>query len=151
MSEGFDFKTHVEYPCICKYSLLQLQVTGEWTCYASMLVPRSQMGCLVMDDCLYVIGGTNRHNEVLQSVERYHFKENRWEEIPPMLEARASPSVASVNGKIYIFGGDQINEVNFYRARTTIAIAEVYDPLTKTWKYSESLPESRSEAGAVVI
>ena len=33
------------------------QVTGEWTSYASMLVPRSQMGCLVMDDCLYVIGG----------------------------------------------------------------------------------------------
>ena len=116
-----------------------------------MLVPRSQMGCLVMDDCLYVIGGTNRHNEVLQSVERYHFNENKWEEIPPMLEARASPSVASVNGKMYVFGGDQINEVNFYRARTTISVAEVYDPLTKSWNYSESLPESRSESGAVVI
>jgi len=126
-------------------------VTGEWTSYASMLVPRSQMGCLVMDDCLYVIGGTNRHNEVLQSVERYHFNENKWEEIPPMLEARASPSVASVNGKMYVFGGDQINEVNFYRARTTISAAEVYDPLTKSWNYSESLPESRSESGAVVI
>ncbi len=44
----------------------------------SMLVPRSQMGCLVLDDCLYVIGGTNRRNEVLQSVERYHFKEDRY-------------------------------------------------------------------------
>ena len=29
------------------------------------------MGCIVMEDCLYVVGGTNRHNEVLQSVERY--------------------------------------------------------------------------------
>ena len=104
-----------------------------------------------MDDCLYVVGGTNRHNEVLQSVERYNFKEDRWQEIPPMLEARASPSVASVNGKIYVFGGDQINEVNFYRARTTISAAEVYDPLTNSWNHSENLPESRSESGAVVI
>ena len=63
------------------------------------------MGCIVMDDCLYVVGGTNRHNEVLQSVERYHFKEDRWQEIPPMLDARASPSIAAVNGKIYVFGG----------------------------------------------
>ncbi len=27
---------------------------------------RSQMGCVVLDDYLYVLGGTNRHNEVLQ-------------------------------------------------------------------------------------
>jgi hypothetical protein len=27
---------------------------------------RSQMGCVVLDDFLYVLGGTNRHNEVLQ-------------------------------------------------------------------------------------
>jgi len=116
-----------------------------------MIVPRSQMGCVVMDDYLYVVGGTNRHNEVLQSVERYNFKENRWTELPPMLEPRASPSVSAVNGKIYVFGGDQINEVNFYRARTTIACAEVFDPLSNTWTHSEPLPESRSESGAVVI
>ena len=41
-------------------------VTSEWTTRASMLVPRSQMGCVVLNDSLYVIGGTNRHNEVLQ-------------------------------------------------------------------------------------
>jgi actin-binding protein IPP len=109
------------------------------------------MGCLVLDDYLYVVGGTNRHNEVLQSVERYHFKEDRWQEIPPMLEPRASPSVAAVNGKIYVFGGDQINEVNFYRARTTIAAAECFDPLSNSWTPSDSLPESRSESGSVVI
>ena len=41
-------------------------VISEWTTLASMLVPRSQMGCVVLDDHLYVLGGTNRHNEVLQ-------------------------------------------------------------------------------------
>ena len=116
-----------------------------------MLVTRSQMGCLVHDDYLYVMGGTNRHNEVLSSVERYSFKTGCWQVMPSMLEARASPSVASVNNKLYIFGGDQINEVNFYRARNTVAFVEVFDPLANTWTQSIQMPESRSEAGAVVI
>ena len=109
------------------------------------------MGCVVLDDYLYVVGGTNRHNEVLQSVERYTFKDDSWQIMPPMMEPRASPSVAAANGKIYVFGGDQINEVNFYRARTTFSATECFDPLTNTWTKSEPLPESRSEAGAVVI
>ena len=33
------------------------------------------------------------------------------------LFVRASPAVAASNGKIYAIGGDQISEVNFYRAR----------------------------------
>jgi hypothetical protein len=33
------------------------------------------MGVAVLDGCLYVVGGTNRHHEVLQSVERYSFEE----------------------------------------------------------------------------
>ena len=61
-------------------------VTNEWSTLANMLVPRSglelfnlvktkrcpflnprsQMGCVVLDEFLYVLGGTNRHNEVLQ-------------------------------------------------------------------------------------
>ena len=41
-------------------------VTNEWTTLTSMLVPRSQMGCVVLSEFLYVLGGTNRHNEVLQ-------------------------------------------------------------------------------------
>ncbi|XP_059094081.1 actin-binding protein IPP-like [Tigriopus californicus] len=125
--------------------------TGEWSVHASMIVSRSQMGCVVLDDHLYVLGGTNRHNEVLKSVERYSFKEDAWSMVPCMGQARASPAVASADGKIYVFGGDQINEVNFYRARTTISSSECYDPLTNQWTDSMDLPMSRSEAGAVVI
>jgi len=126
-------------------------VTSEWTTRASMLVPRSQMGCVVLNDSLYVIGGTNRHNEVLQSGEKYCFISNKWEEIPPMNFARASPAVAASNGKIYAIGGDQISEVNFYRARITMTEVECFDPLSNEWTVSAPLPESRSEAGAVVI
>ena len=124
---------------------------SEWTTLASMLVPRSQMGCVVLNDSLYVIGGTNRHNEVLQSGERYNFLTNKWEEIPAMRHARASPAVAASNGRLYAIGGDRISEVNFYRARITITEVECFDPLTNEWSLSTPLPESRSEAGAVII
>jgi len=66
----------------CTHSRRHLQdllsfnpVTGEWSTLPSMLVPRSQMGVAVLDGYLYVVGGTNRHHEVLQSVERYSFEE----------------------------------------------------------------------------
>ena len=65
--------------------------------------------------------------------------------------ARASPAVAAANGKIYAIGGDRISEVNFYRARITITEVECFDPLTNEWSLSTPLPESRSEAGAVII
>jgi hypothetical protein len=66
----------------CTHSRRHLQdllsfnpVTGEWSTLSPMLVPRSQMGVAVLDGYLYVVGGTNRHHEVLQSVERYSFGE----------------------------------------------------------------------------
>lgn len=48
-------------------------ITGEWDTLASMLVPRSQMGVAILDNHLYVVGGTNKHHNVLHSVEKYSF------------------------------------------------------------------------------
>ncbi|XP_066998261.1 actin-binding protein IPP [Anabrus simplex] len=126
-------------------------VTREWTPLPSMLVPRSQMGVAVLDGYLYVVGGTNRNHEVLASVERYSFEENKWSKVPPMSIGRASPAVAAADGLLYVIGGDQTHEVNFYRAQITISIVECYNPLTEEWTDCPSLPESRSEAGAVVV
>lgn len=60
-------------------------------------------------------------------------------------------AVASADGLLYVAGGDQTCEVNFYRAQITISSVEVYDPLTDTWRSCIDLPVSRSEAGAVVL
>lgn len=50
-------------------------VTREWSSLAPMLTPRSQMGIAVLDGYMYAVGGTNKNQEVLSSVERYSFKE----------------------------------------------------------------------------
>lgn len=52
-------------------------VTGEWSCLAPMLTPRSQMGITILDGFIYVVGGTNKTQEVLTSVERYSFEKVR--------------------------------------------------------------------------
>ncbi|KAK7794828.1 hypothetical protein R5R35_009395 [Gryllus longicercus] len=142
----------------CTHSCRHLQdlvsynpVTGEWNPLTPMLVPRSQMGVAVLDGFLYVVGGTNRHNEVLDSVERYSFEENKWTKVPSMHVGRASPAVAAADGLLYVIGGDETHEVNFYRAQITINSVECYDPLADKWQDCPPLPESRSEAGAVVV
>lgn len=125
--------------------------TGEWCTLKPMLVPRSQMGVAVLDGYLYVVGGNNRHHEALQSVERYSFAENEWTKVPHMHIGRASPAVAAADGVLYVIGGDETHEVNFYRAQITISSVECYDPQTNKWRDCPPLPESRSEAGAVVV
>ncbi|XP_026280900.1 actin-binding protein IPP [Frankliniella occidentalis] len=126
-------------------------VSGEWRTLKPMLVPRSQMGVAVLDGYLYVVGGNNRHHEALQSVERYSFAENEWTKVPHMHVGRASPAVAAADGVLYVIGGDETHEVNFYRAQITISSVECYDPQINKWRECPSLPESRSEAGAVVV
>ena len=69
-----------------------------------------------------------------------------------MTVPRTSPSVAAANGLLYVIGGDQNRQLSdFYRAEITVSAVEVFDPLSGEWSESPPLPESRSEAGAVVI
>lgn len=68
-----------------------------------------------------------------------------------MKVGRASPAVAAADGFLYVIGGDKTHEINFYRAQITIASMERYDPVLEEWDDCPPLPESRSEAGAVVI
>lgn len=82
-----------------------------------MKYPRSQFGLVVLDNSLYVIGGSSKHAEVLKSVEKYSFDEDKWTEVACMSVGRANPAVGAVDGKIYCIGGDHSLEQNFFRAQ----------------------------------
>jgi N-acetylneuraminic acid mutarotase len=73
-----------------------------------MQTARCQMGVAVLDRYLYVVGGNNVHQEVLNTVERYSFDEDKWTSCTPMSVGRASPAVASADGLLYVAGGDQV-------------------------------------------
>lgn len=71
--------------------------------------------------------------------------------MPPMNVARSGPAVAAVDGILYVIGGLQPHETRFYRAQFTLSSVESFDPVSGVWSECPPLPESRTEAGAVVI
>lgn len=68
-----------------------------------------------------------------------------------MSTARGVPAVAAADGVLYVFGGDQTRDINFYRAQFTLNSVECFDPLSNVWRECPNLPESRAEAGACVV
>lgn len=67
-----------------------------------------------------------------------------------MNEGRSYPAVAAADGRLYVIGGDQSQELTFYRTYITISTVECYDPNSDQWYKCASLPTSRGEAAAIV-
>ncbi|RMH34249.1 MAG: hypothetical protein D6690_10930 [Nitrospirae bacterium] len=72
-----------------------------------------------------------------------------WTAGPPAPTKRTEVAAAALGGKIYVVGGFSEpslgNLANFAISRAV----EVYDPSTKTWSTTTSLPEGRHHAGMV--
>lgn len=125
-------------------------VSGKWQKLPSMSIARFQMGVAVLDDYLYVVGGTCRQ-QVLSSVERYSFKKNMWEIVQSMTLERSGPAVSAIDGYLYVIGGAKVHATPFYRAQCTISDVECFNPYNNSWSVCPPLSETRAEAGAVVI
>ncbi|XP_041976815.1 actin-binding protein IPP-like [Aricia agestis] len=124
----------------------------KWQALAPMRHARSQAAAVVLDRHLYVIGGNAPRRTVLASVERYSFDEDRWEEVASLGEARAGCAAGAAEGVLVVAGGDsESSERAFYRARTTLASVEVYEPAAGVWRAAPPLPTSRAEAGAALL
>lgn len=76
--------------------------------------------------------------------------QNKWSAVAPMSMGRFYPAVAAADSQLYVIGGDQSQEINFYRTQITISTVECYDPHTNKWHECASLPSSRGEATAIV-
>lgn len=72
--------------------------TGEWSVMPPMLKPRYLLSLLVINGCLYAVGGC-------LSIERYDPKLNCWEFVTRIRNGRRYASVVSVGDIIYFFGG----------------------------------------------
>ncbi|CAH1646093.1 unnamed protein product [Spodoptera littoralis] len=125
----------------------------KWHSLKPMHHARSQAAAVVLDNYLYVIGGNAPRRTVLTSVERYSFDEGSWEEVASLKEARAGCAAGAAEGVLVVAGGDSesAGERAFYRARTTLASVELYEPRDNAWRAGPPLPHSRAEAGAALL
>ena len=64
-----------------------------------------------------------------------------------MKVGRKNFAVASANGRVFVIGGQK----TICDEQQTISCVECYDPLADTWHDCPPLPDSRSDAAAIVV
>jgi N-acetylneuraminic acid mutarotase len=109
--------------------------TNAWSKLAPMPTPRNHHSITYVDGKLYAIGGrvgscySGGWSSNVWMNEAYDIATNTWATRAPMPTARSGTGIATLDGKIYVLGGegwvDDFGGV--FRAN------EVYDPNTNTW------------------
>ncbi|MEE8576573.1 MAG: kelch repeat-containing protein, partial [candidate division Zixibacteria bacterium] len=119
---------------------------NSWSLAANMPTPRHHPAGAAIDSLIYVVGGRQGYwgqgLTVLGVNEAYAPESDTWYTLDSMPTARSVHSVASMNGKLYAFGGewpDVYNEV------------EEYDPVSGNWRQLNSMHTPRHGTDAVVV
>lgn len=116
---------------------------NEWRETLPMSEKRCGLGCAVLGDSIYAVGGHDGQN-YLSSVERYDTAKETWfKDVPPMVNARTSIGVAVLNGCMYAIGGQMSDGATDK--------VERYDPGNNVWTPCASLNQKRLGAGVTVM
>ena len=110
-------------------------ITKVWSSAPDVPTARNSHASAVIDGKIYVVGGRqfkkqadgNYANVNVANLEVYDPKEKRWQTLSPLPKAAGGISAAAVDGKLYVFGGEQ-----WVPEQTVIAEAWVYDPDRKS-------------------
>lgn len=115
----------------------------EWEVVTQLPTKRSGLAAAVVDDKIYVIGGTLENvgtPDGISTVEEYNPKTNTWRQVADMPTRRYYPKAAVVNDIIYVFGGWY--EVKDVKTEYPVRV-EAYDPATDTWTRKKDMPAPR--------
>ncbi|GFO44811.1 kelch-like protein 17 [Plakobranchus ocellatus] len=106
--------------------------------------PRSQ------PPCIYVMGGRNSTDSQLRSTERYDFLLDQWIHMPPMEIARTAVGAASLEGLLYVVGGEcalaDTQDDTLY-----LTSLEMYHPARKCWERKPSMKLARSFTAVAAV
>jgi N-acetylneuraminic acid mutarotase len=116
---------------------------GTWSTKSPMPTARADTNAVVLDNKLYVIGGT-MGAEPFAANEQYDPGTDRWRKLAPMPRGIHHQALAAVNGKIYAFGG--------FTAPAhggPIDAGLEYDPKADSWRTLPSLSSPRGSPSGV--
>lgn len=82
-------------------------VTDQWIRKQNMPTARFGAKSFLINNKIYVIGGSQAENTALNTVEVYDPVNDSWESLPDMPQAMVFFSGAVLNNKIYLFGGTE--------------------------------------------
>ncbi|VDL97571.1 unnamed protein product [Schistocephalus solidus] len=113
-----------------------------WEVVESMSTQRSRIAVVVLNGCLYAIGGLDGTSR-LNTVERFDPKTGVWHRVASMNYRRSALGAAVLNGRIYVCGG--------YDGVASLRTCEVYNPDQNRWQVIPSMTECRSAGGVVAL
>jgi DNA-binding CsgD family transcriptional regulator len=82
--------------------------TNEWLDLALLPNPLENHAAAVLDDAIYVAGGTRGGNErdaISNQLLRYRPADNRWEDAGTLPQPLAGAAMTAVDGELYLIGG----------------------------------------------
>ncbi|HOI64330.1 MAG TPA: SUMF1/EgtB/PvdO family nonheme iron enzyme [Mesotoga sp.] len=136
-----------ESPSTYRYSDLGFRVARTATSSSSaesMPTARSWLAAVNVGDKIMAIGGGDRITKTPYAKnEIYNPITNSWETLTPMPTPRYALAAAEYNGKVYVFGGQQI-----FGNASPVNNVEIYDPVTDSWSTGSPMPNARCELAA---
>ena len=117
---------------------------GEWGLRAALIEANSELALAESNRRLYLLGGYPASRQTVRVVQIYDIASDRWELGPPLPQPNNHGMAASVNGKIYLIGGQTTADDPSY-------VDTVYelDPATGAWVEKARMPTARSGGVAV--
>jgi N-acetylneuraminic acid mutarotase len=130
--------------------------TGSWTATGSMIQGRAwHTATLLQDGTVLVTGGLSTVSDTpggadieLASAELYDPRTGSWSTAGSMTEARSGPTATRLpDGRVLVAGGWGSTEP----FGPKLASSELFDPATRTWTASGSLPEPFGGHTAILL
>ena len=122
---------------------------GVWGTRAALLINNSEFALAEANGKLYVLGGYPPQmgpNRTSRAVQVYDIASNSWQLGPELPQPNNHGMAASVNGKIYMIGGQTTDD---QQGATAVNTVYELDPAVGVWVEKATMPTARSGGVAV--
>ena len=127
-----------------------LTPAGEWGLRAPLLDPLSELALAEAGGKLYLLGGYPNNRVTARTVQVYDIGGNTWSYGPQLPQPNNHGMAASVNGKVYLIGGQTLADDPPGTYSYVNTVWEL-DPAAGTWVARTAMPTARSSGVAIVL
>ncbi len=127
--------------------------SDSWTIRPYLPKALAGAGSGLLDGHLYVLGGRNYVDGVLNTVYDYEIATKTWSQRASMPSAVNYPGSAVYNGRIWLMGGGQPFLVGSSQPKSINALAktQIFDPAHNSWQVGPDQNQARSFQAAAVV
>src|SRR5687767_6164969 len=142
-------------PCLALLGLAsaataQQPAPGEWGMRAPTLEPLSELALAESNGKLYLMGGYPPNRVTARTVQIYDIATDTWVYGPQLPQRNNHGMAASMNGKIYLIGG-QLNADDPPGTNSYVNTVYELDPAVVVWVTKQPMPSARSSGGDVAL